>query len=79
MENFYLGIKCSPTQSYLLFFFSRVLWGEFEKERAKKLDEITKIIKEEDRLAKLKKDKEKKEKELKRKKEEESRVKKENV
>ena len=59
--------------------FFRVLWGEFEKERAKKLDEITKIIKEEDRLAKLKKDKEKKEKELKRKKEEESRAKKENV
>ena len=41
----------------------RAIWGDLEKERAKQFENIVKIIKEEDRLAKIKKDKEKKDKE----------------
>ena len=43
----------------------RAIWGDLEKERAKQFENIMKIIKEEDRLAKIKKDKEKKEKDRK--------------
>eukprot|EP00090_Calanus_glacialis_P035111 TRINITY_DN60009_c0_g1_i1.p1 TRINITY_DN60009_c0_g1~~TRINITY_DN60009_c0_g1_i1.p1 ORF type:complete len:135 (-),score=46.79 TRINITY_DN60009_c0_g1_i1:98-502(-) len=43
----------------------RSIWEELDKNRAKKFENIMKIIKEEDRVAKLKRDKEKKEKERK--------------
>ena len=47
------------------FFISRSIWEELDKNRAKKFENIMKIIKEEDRVAKLKRDKAKKEKERK--------------